>query len=219
MLNLGLELFSKNKQDTIMVMGQNLVLENLFVSAKNEHGLDFTVIVVDTCPSFTGRALAKRLSANNVKVIYTLIQGVSALINIATKLFVGASYVLGNGGVVSQAGTSMVAYLASQHKVPVIAFCETYKFTQRVNLDQIKNNELGEADELTQNCLVTGRTEEEGHSLLKTKNLKVRNLKYDFTDMSCVTMILCEIGRVSPVSVAVVVDEFNAAREDHYKKK
>ena len=73
MLNLGLELFSKNKQDTIMVMGQNLVLENLFVSAKNEHGLDFTVIVVDTCPSFTGRALAKRLSANNVKVIYTLI--------------------------------------------------------------------------------------------------------------------------------------------------
>ena len=70
-----------------MVIGQNLILEKLFVSAKNEHGLEFTVIAVDTCPSFTGRALAKRLSAKGVNVIYTLIQGVSALINHTTKLF------------------------------------------------------------------------------------------------------------------------------------
>lgn len=51
-------------------------------------------------------------------------------------------------------GTSMVAYLASQHKVPVIAFCETYKFTQRVNLDQIKNNEMGNPKEMTHNYLL-----------------------------------------------------------------
>ena len=129
MLRLGLQLFSKDKHDTIIVMGQNLVLEKLFISAKNDHGYDFTVIVVDTSPSFVGRAIAKRLSSKGVKVIYTLIQGVSALVNIATKMFIGASYVLGNGGVVAQVGTSMVTYLASQHKVPVIAFCETYKFT------------------------------------------------------------------------------------------
>lgn len=85
--------------------------------------------MVDTCPSFTGRDLVKRLSANGVKCIYTLIQGISALVARATKLFVGASYVLGNGGIVATMGTSMTAYLASQHKVPVIAFCETYKFT------------------------------------------------------------------------------------------
>ncbi len=55
-------------------------------------------------------------------------------------MFIGANYVLGNGGVVSNIGSSMVAYLASQFKVPVIVWCETYKFTERVNLDQIKNN-------------------------------------------------------------------------------
>ena len=71
-----------------------------------------------------------------------------------TNVFIGASYVLGNGGVVSQMGTSMVAYMASQHKVPVIAFCETYKFTQRVNLDQIKNNEMGDPKEMTHNYLL-----------------------------------------------------------------
>ena len=109
---------------------------------------------MDTCPAFTGRGLVKRLSARGVKCVYTLIQGISALVTRTTKLFIGASYVLGNGGVVAQMGTSMTAYLASQHKVPVIAFCETYKFTQRVNLDQIKNNELGDPREMTHNYLL-----------------------------------------------------------------
>lgn len=46
-----------------------------------------------------------------------------------TKVFIDANYVLGNGGVVGTIGTSMLAYMASQYRVPVIAFCETYKFT------------------------------------------------------------------------------------------
>ena len=39
-------------------------------------------------------------------------------------------------------------------------------------------------------------------------------LEYDLTKMSAISMILCEIGRVNPVSVPVVIDEFNAAFED-----
>jgi len=35
------------------------------------------------------------------------------LIAQTTKVFIGASYVLGNGGIVSTIGSSMVAYLAS----------------------------------------------------------------------------------------------------------
>ena len=85
-------------------------------------------------------------------------------------------------------------------------------------MDQIKNNELGDARELTHNCLVPEGGQHERDTLLKTDKLRVQNLQYDFTDMSCITMILCEIGRVSPVSVAVVVDEFNAEREELNKK-
>ena len=95
-----------------MVIGHNFVLEKLFMQAKNQ-GYNITVIVVDTCPSFTGRDLVKRLSANGVKCIYTLIQGISALVARTTKLFIGASYVLGNGGIVATMGTSMTASLAS----------------------------------------------------------------------------------------------------------
>ena len=112
MVRLGLELLSKQRGDTIMVIGFNFILERLFELA-HEQGYDITLIVVDTCPSFSGRSLVKRLSHLGVKCIYTLIQGISALVTRTTKLFIGASYVLGNGGIVSQMGTSMIAYLAS----------------------------------------------------------------------------------------------------------
>lgn len=55
-------------------------------------------------------------------------------------------------------------------------------------------------------------TTKQRDSMLTQRNLKVYNLKYDFTAMNCIDMILCEIGRVSPVSVSVVVDEFNAEK-------
>ena len=112
MVRLGLELLSKQRDETVMVIGFNYVLERLFHQA-HEQGYNITVIVVDTCPSFSGRGLVKRLSARGVKCIYTLIQGISALVVRTTKVFIGASYVLGNGGVVSMMGTSMVAYMAS----------------------------------------------------------------------------------------------------------
>ena len=71
-IRLGLELLSKQRGDTIMVIGVNYVLERLFITA-HEQGYNITVIVVDTCPAFTGRALIKRLSARGVRCIYTLI--------------------------------------------------------------------------------------------------------------------------------------------------
>ena len=108
----------------------------------------------------------------------------------------------------------MTAYLASQHKLPVIAFCESYKFTQRVNLDQIKNNEIGDARDITHNHLLPEDwTAKQRDSMLSTKNLTVYNLKHDMTKIDYINMILCEIGRVSPVSISVVVDEFNAEKE------
>ena len=96
----------------------------------------------------------------------------------------------------------------------MIAFCETYKFTQRVNLDQIKNNEMGNPKEMTHNYLLPIEwTQKDRDSMLTQRNLTVYNLKYDLTEMGCINMILCEIGRVSPVSVSVVVDEFNAEKQ------
>lgn len=111
MVQNGLSLLSKNKKEVIMCFGQSSVVEKLFEKAYKE-GYKFKVIVVDTCPDFHGRALVQRLSQYGVKCKYTLLSGIGALVTQTTQCFIGASYVLGNGGVVADAGTSMLAYFA-----------------------------------------------------------------------------------------------------------
>lgn len=38
----------------------------------------------------------------------------------------------------------MVAMLAKESKIPVVACCETYKFGDKIVLDAVTGNELGE---------------------------------------------------------------------------
>jgi translation initiation factor eIF-2B subunit delta len=63
-----------------------------------------------------------------------------------TKVFLGAYTLLVNGHLMSRAGTAMVAMVASAYNVPVIVCCETYKFCERVQIDSICFNELGDPD-------------------------------------------------------------------------
>lgn len=63
-------------------------------------------------------------------------------------MFMGAASVLSNGTVMSRAGSASVAMLASAQRLPVLVCCETYKFHERVQLDSITQNELGNPDDL-----------------------------------------------------------------------
>lgn len=61
MIHHGVNLISKHRKETIMVIGHSNVFQSLFQRAKEE-GRDFTVIVVDTCPGFGNRGLLQKLS-------------------------------------------------------------------------------------------------------------------------------------------------------------
>ena len=92
--------------------------------------------------------------------------------------------------------------------------CETYKFTDRVLLDAICYNELGDPDELV------GEPEQQPPPLPSgariadwrdVPTLKVLNLLYDVTPMQYVTMVVTEAGVIPPTSVPVIIRE-DAAR-------
>lgn len=82
---LGSELISRKKPETIMIIGSNICVEQTLIRAskpeKDKERAEFTVIVVDTCPNFSGRDVAQRLSTHGIHCKYTLIQGISALIS------------------------------------------------------------------------------------------------------------------------------------------
>lgn len=56
---------------------------------------------------------------------------------------------LSNGTVMSRAGSAAVAMVATASSKPVIICCETYKFHEKVQLDSITANELGDPSLLT----------------------------------------------------------------------
>lgn len=65
-----------------------------------------------------------------------------------TRVLLGASSLLSNGAMLGPAGTAMVAALAKARQIPVIVAAESYKFSEKVQLDSIVYNELGNSSEI-----------------------------------------------------------------------
>merc|ERR1712118_120999 len=109
----------------------------------------------------------------------------------------GAASVCANGTVVARAGTAAV---------PVMVCCETLKFTERVLLDSITSNELGNPLALTEDYLNQSPKPLQGQKAAQD-NLKFLNIMYDATPPDYVTAIVTEVGMLPTSSVSVVLRE------------
>ncbi len=146
--------------DVILTYAKSSIVEKSFLTAHRQ-GTDFTVIVVDSRPMFEGRNLARSLLRAGLKVRYTLLSGLADILSNhaqgdgVTKCFLGASAMLGNGNLLSRAGSAIVAMMAKDcsgkhtaRVVPVLVLCETVKFTAKAALDSIILNEVADPDAL-----------------------------------------------------------------------
>ena len=77
-----------------------------------------------------------------IKCTYYLLSGLGTAIASATIVYLGAHALHANGALYSRAGTALVAMMAKHHSVPVLACCETYKFSSGVPFDGFTKNEL-----------------------------------------------------------------------------
>ena len=164
--------------------------------AAHARGIRFRVIAVDCRPHLEGRRLMSRLIALGVDCTYAHITALSYVMHQITTVLLGAASALANGTVISRVGSAAVALMAKEFGVPVIVCCETYKFHERVQLDAITSNELGDPD----------RVGWEGWGGLD--NLRLLNLMYDAITAKYVTMIVTEIGLVPTSSVPVILREY-----------
>ncbi|XP_065860677.1 uncharacterized protein [Euphorbia lathyris] len=195
--------------DILLTYGSSCVVEMIFLYA-HELGKQFRVVIVDSRPKLEGQALLRRLVAKGLSCTYTHINAVSYIMHEVTKVFLGASSVLSNGTVYSRVGTACVAMVAHAFRVPVLICCEAYKFHERVQLDSICSNELGDPDEIAK---VRGRMDVNYlGSLANKENLQLLNLMYDATPSEYVSMIITDYGMIPPTSVPVIVREY---RREH----
>lgn len=128
------------EDDVILTFGSSPVIRQVLTTiAKTKK---FKLIVVDSFPLKEGVRTLTALSPL-IKCVYVPMSGAANVMRDATRVIMGASSLLSNGTLLAPVGTGMIACLAKARRIPVIFAVETYKFSEKVQLDSIVNNELG----------------------------------------------------------------------------
>ncbi|RSH85687.1 hypothetical protein EHS25_003828 [Saitozyma podzolica] len=157
--------------DVVVVYARSSVVERVLLQAwrdmrSQDPSASFEVIVVDSRPLLEGRHLLDSLTSSGLPCTYLLLPLLSSLLPRANLVLLGASALHSDGALYSRAGTALVAMLAKEHRVPVVACVETYKFGERVALDGVATNEIGQGAELLDSpSPVTGGAAKAGNNL------------------------------------------------------
>ncbi|KAL8283969.1 hypothetical protein RQP46_005082 [Phenoliferia psychrophenolica] len=185
--------------ETILTYARSSLVEGILLEAKRQ-GKVFSVVVVDSRPLYEGKNLLASLRSASIPTTYVLLPALSAILPRVSLCLLGTAALLSNGSMFSRAGTAMVALLSSAKGVPVICCCETYKFSERIMLDSIVGNQMGESKSLLEGA---------GVSLTEpVPNLSPLALLYDVARPEDVTVVITEAGLIPAQSVPVLLRDF-----------
>ena len=218
--------------DVLLTFGHTEAIEVLLRTAYHEEKIDFYVWVVDggdnaaqqqtttQRPLLTeGKRLLQSLREVGIPCGYIQLNALTYVMQQVTKVFLGASALLVNGSIYGQIGTACVALLAKNHHVPVLVCCETYKISNKVQLESITQNELGNPNDLLMLLPPVNNNNKSSRSSKSNNtpnNLKAANLLYDVTPDKFVSGIITELGIIPPTSVAVLLREMNMTNDRVY---
>jgi translation initiation factor eIF-2B subunit delta len=193
----------------ILTYSYNEAVSAVLTKAASQ-GKDFRVFVVDSRPYLEGKQLLKELQTAGIKCTYMLVTSVSYHMKEVTRVLVGAIGLASNGALVSLTGTGMVCCIANVFKVPVLVVSESYKFSERVQIDSICYNELGDPDLLVSPQMYRGDTRVETRlaNWRQNHNLVLLNLNFDVTLTEQISMLITEVGCVPVTSVPVILREY-----------
>jgi len=203
--------------DVLLTFGHSEAIEVLLKTAHEEH-IQFYVWIVDSRPLLDGKKLLRSLRDVGIACGYIQMNALTYVMQQqVTKVFLGASALLVNGSIYGQIGTACIALLAKNHHLPVLVCCETYKISNKVQLESITQNELGNPDDLLilDSNTATRVVDDKDTTITNDTNknekskLYAANILYDVTPDKFVSGIITELGIIPPTSVAVLLREMN----------
>lgn len=192
--------------DVVLTFGRSETIEKIFLMSHSLHK-KFTVVVVDSMPKHEGKELLYVLDNVGITCKFISLNSISYIMKDVTKVMVGCHSMLWNGCAFCRAGSAMIALIARSYNVPFIVCCETYKFSDRYQLDSLAKNELGSTEML----LKESSALKELAAKWKTSSnplFTAYNLSYDLTPSENIDLVITEVGLLPPTSVAVVIREY-----------
>ena len=176
--------------DIILIYGKSKIFRNIIMSA-HKNNIKFKIIFVDNRRENHMINEIEFFAKLGISVEYTYLNGVVGLIKNVTKVFIKAKSMLSNGYLQGQVGTSLLCCIANYFNKHVIAFCQTYKFWDKIMLNSIEKNNFNNIIEE-----------------YKDDKLQRLELNYDITPAIYINMVVCEFGSIPSTSVPVLIREF-----------
>lgn len=134
---------------TVLTYARSSIVESTLLALHRAGTFPFSVICIDSGrPLHEGRAMLASLSRAGIPCTFGPLSALSTLMPRADLVLLGTASLLANGALYSRAGTSLVAMAAKELGKPVIVECETYKFSDRIQLDSFAGNEAGAFNDL-----------------------------------------------------------------------
>ncbi|CED85441.1 Translation initiation factor 2B, delta subunit (eIF-2Bdelta/GCD2) [Phaffia rhodozyma] len=198
--------------DVVLTYARSSVVEKVLIRANKEmkkRGEGFSVIVVDSRPLLEGKNLLRTLLNHQIPTTYALLSSLPSVLPRANLVLLGTNALLSNGALYSRAGTASVAMMAKSEAVPVVVCCETYKFGERIQLDAVVANEMGDPLALLQ----IPSTHPLKSSLTIDKldsSVQLTHLLYDLTPPDYITAVCSEYGMIPSSSVPTVLSRSGA---------
>jgi ribose 1,5-bisphosphate isomerase len=107
-------------------------------------------------------------------------------------VYVGADTIASNGAVINKIGTSQIALIAHEARVPFIVCAETFKFSPKTVYGELV--EIEERD--------PGEIVKEGEI---PKSVRIRNPVFDATPADYIDSIVTEVGVISPYAAYDII--------------
>ncbi|OZJ02772.1 hypothetical protein BZG36_03483 [Bifiguratus adelaidae] len=119
--------------EVILTIGRSTTVERFLKKAATKR--KFSVFVVETAPTYQGHDMALELSKAGIDTTVITDAAVYAVMSRVHKVIVGAHAVLGNGALISVAGTATVAAAATHQATPVIVCTALFKVSPTLPYD------------------------------------------------------------------------------------
>jgi ribose 1,5-bisphosphate isomerase len=153
-------------------------------------GVDFRVICTETRPAYQGRITAKELVRLGIDTTFIVDSAARTFMGDVDVAFVGADAITSEGNVVNKIGTSGIAVIASEARVPFYVVSELLKFDPETLQGGCEKIEQRNPAEVWPEA---------------PAKLMVRNPAFDVTPNRYIHGIICEEGIIPPQTVLEIM--------------
>jgi ribose 1,5-bisphosphate isomerase len=153
-------------------------------------GKNFKVICTETRPAFQGRITAKELVNLDIETTFIVDSAARTFIRDADIVVVGSDAITSEGNVVNKIGSSAIAVLAHEARIPFYVVSELLKFDSETLGGECEKIEQRSAAEVWNET---------------NAKLTVRNPAFDVTPNRYIHGIVCEEGIIAPQAVVEVI--------------